>query len=246
MFRRFRTGTIMVVPNTLSLALEEVTIPGFVFWISALAGKYQDRTLQDAPVSICISTVLFPISMVALILFMLLLTALNCFGNDRTQGSSSVEGWNSSRNSCTFGLLFCISFQDAVLLGGGTLCWQTQLKWFLFKHLLQVLSYTWNFSIPRFCFLPQYLQYLDSFISHPLIQLMHCFCTVVGYFFQLIVCYFGCFAINYAFLQFQLLFLWQVLADSTVRDTIHESVSSHVIFLGAKWTCISSVRSEKA
>ena len=107
--------------------------------------------------------------MVALILFMLLLTALNCFGNDRTQGSSSVEGWNSSRNSCTFGLLFCISFQDAVLLGGGTLCWQTQLKWFLFKHLLQVLSYTWNFSIPRFCFLPQYLQYLDSFISHPLI-----------------------------------------------------------------------------
>ena len=42
--------------------------------------------------SICISTVLFPISMVALILFMLLLTALNCSGNDRAKGSSSVEG----------------------------------------------------------------------------------------------------------------------------------------------------------
>lgn len=104
--------------------------------------------------------------MVAKILFMLLLTALNCSGNDRTQGSSSVEGWNSSRNSCTFGLLFCLYFRDGVL-GGGTLCWQTQLKWFLFKHLLQVLSYAWNFSIPRLCFLPQYLQYLDSIISHP-------------------------------------------------------------------------------
>lgn len=87
---------------------------------------------------------------------------------------------------------------------------------------------------------------LSLAIPFVVIKLMHCFCTVVGYFFQLIVCCFGCFAINYAFLQFQLRFLWQVLAESTVRDTIHESVSNHFIFQGAKWTCISSVRSEKA
>ena len=30
MFRGFRAGTIMVVPNTLSLALEEVASPSFV------------------------------------------------------------------------------------------------------------------------------------------------------------------------------------------------------------------------
>lgn len=250
MFRGFRAGTIMVVPNTLSLALEEVASPSFVSWISALAGKYlQDRTLQDAPVSICISTVLFPISMVALILFMLLLTALNCSGNDRTKGSSSVEGWNSSLNSCTFGLLFCISFQDGVLLGGGTLCWQTQLlnscslnTYYRSCHTLGIFS----FLVCAFCLNICNILTLSLAIPFVVIKLMHCFCTVVGYFFQLVVCCFGCFAINYAFLQFQLRFLWQVLAESTVRDTIHESVSNHFIFQGAKWTCISSVRSEKA